>query len=70
MIENVEPKTGAIEHYYVNQREGRYVYTKNSDELYVVRTQTDYIPKNLLKLDLKKTVKIRREDCFKDSRAF
>jgi hypothetical protein len=68
VIENVEPKMGTIENYYVNQMEGSYVFTKNASELHVVKTETDYIPKHLLKLDLKNTTVIRREDAFKNSK--
>ena len=66
-FQNVEPKIGRLSSYYVNTFEGRYCYTKDENELFFVRTETDYIPKHLLKLDLNRVIKIRREDTFKGS---
>lgn len=44
------------------------MYTKNHNELHICKVESDYIPKHLLKLDLSKTTKIKREGAFKDSR--
>lgn len=43
------------------------MYTKNHNELEVCKVESDYIPKHLLKLDLSKTIRIKREDAFRDS---
>ena len=65
-FQNVEPKIGSLTSYYVNESEGRYMYTKGDSELYVCKAETDYIPKHLLKLELSKTVKIKRQESFRD----
>jgi hypothetical protein len=66
IFQNVEPKIGRLQHFFVNQYEGRYIYTRGDSELHVCQAETDYVPKHMLKLDLTKSIKIKRDETFRE----
>ena len=65
-FQNVEPKIGNLNHFYVNMNEARYLYTRGDSELHVCDAETVYVPKHLMKLDLSQTTRIKRDEAFRD----